>query len=378
MSLKLSYLADQLGGGTGGGRFTTEFLRTLLGDPDLLDRIELLDILRTQDEPIELLGFLPSNVRIVNRRFPSRLRTSAIAQAMALTCSPCAVAHGPFFYVFPRQGRSSLVTAHDVSFLVNGFHPPAERQTKTAQYSAVFSRCHAIVCSSDATAREVLNAWPALRGRVHRIYCGAGPLTLAAPRGAFEPPPSLSIKRLYILAVGTIEPRKNYDRLLDSFEYLLSQLGESAPDMVIIGSEGWMCQSTVQRLRELQQAGKLHWLNSASDDELSAWYEQASLFTYLSLYEGFGYPPFEAAHAGIPMVLSNQSSVGEIWRDHARCVDPTNVGDIVDAWRWALNLDKGEQAAVVERQAKRAAEFSWQRCVESYLDLYEQLAHNDR
>ncbi len=373
LRLRPTILADQLGAGVGGGRFTTEFLRALLNDPDQLGRIEHLHILRTQDEPVECLGSLPANVGLLSRRFPARLRRSQLSALVRLTCPPSNVAHGLFFYVFPHQARSSLVTVHDVSFLVEGFHPSEGREAKATQYLAVFLRCQALVCSSDATLRELTHRWPALQNRLIRIYCGTAPLTLVNRSPSFQGPPT---RKPFILAVGTIEPRKNYDRLLDSFEYLLSHMGDSTPELVIVGSEGWMCQSTVRRLRELQQAGKAHWLQQATDDELSVCYHNASLFTYLSLYEGFGYPPFEAAYAGTPMVLSNQSSVGEIWRDYACCVDPTSIQAIVKAWQWALSLNEETRALVVERQAKRAAEFSWRQCVAGYLDLYEQLAQD--
>ena len=66
-------------------------------------------------------------------------------------------------------------------------------------------------------------------------------------------------------------------------------------------------------------------MQNITDLELARAYQKASLFTYLSLYEGFGYPPFEAAHALVPMVVSSESSVGEIWSGYAKCVKPTDV-----------------------------------------------------
>ena len=118
----------------------------------------------------------------------------------------------------------------------------------------------------------------------------------------------------------------------------------------------------------------MRWLNNASDDQLAEYYRQASVFTYLSVYEGFGYPPFEAAFAHIPMVLSNMSAVGEIWKGHARCVDPTDVREILAGWRWAYGLGPAERQNVADRQIAHARCFSWERCVTAYLDVYERLS----
>jgi glycosyltransferase involved in cell wall biosynthesis len=99
-------------------------------------------------------------------------------------------------------------------------------------------------------------------------------------------------------------------------------------------------------------------------------YAKAGVFTYLSLSEGFGYPPFEAAYARCPMVLSSASSVGEIWSGHARCVDPLDVEGIVAAWKWALSLGGAEREAVVAGQERRAREFTWTRAVNEYLAFW--------
>ena len=369
--LTLTFLADQLGGGAGGGRFTTEFLRTLFGDPDLWRRLDRVFLLRTMSEPLDGLGPLPPNVYVVSRRFPSRLRGTAFASMLGRSLPRAHVAHGPFYYIFPSAGNSLLVTLHDLSFLNPRFHPAAHGQFRTQELESTLARCMAIVCTCDTILSECRQRWPQHKGHFVRIYDGAAPLDLQRTRA--ERLEALG-QRPFILAVGTIEPRKNYDRLLEAYDCLVSQQGDAAPALVVVGRQGWMCDNAVSKLRELEAKGKAYWLQHAADGELADCYARASVFTYLSSYEGFGYPPFEAANAGLPMVLSDQSSVGEIWRDHACCVDPMNTADVLGAWQWAMGLDGAEREAVTRRQASRTADFTWQRCVRNYLDLYERLA----
>ena len=100
-------------------------------------------------------------------------------------------------------------------------------------------------------------------------------------------------------------------------------------------------------------------------------------FTFLSLSEGFGYPPFEAAFARCPMVLSNASSVGEIWSGHAKCVDPHDVEGIVAAWKWALELTPAQREAVVATQERRAREFTWSRAIHEYIAFWNRLVSKE-
>ena len=184
----------------------------------------------------------------------------------------------------------------------------------------------------------------------------------------------LRAERPLILLVGTVEPRKNYDRVLDAFEYLLREESGERPDMAIVGRPGWMSDSVISRMVALERSGRFRWVRDADDAAVASLYRRATVFSYLSLYEGFGYPPFEAALAGVPMVLSNASAVGEIWGGHACCVDPVDVGGIVKAWKWALALEGAGRQEVVARQLRRAREFSWSRCVREYVRLYRELA----
>jgi len=372
--ITLSILADQLGAKAGGGRFTTGFLKALVTHPETWEHLERLFIVATQNESTQCLGVLPPSVSIVRRRFPSRLRSTWLTLLFSKTLPASTVAHGPFFYVFPGQAKRRMITFHDASFLDDRFHPSKKNRAFVRMFTKiVLPSCHALVCISDTVMADLKRSFPHLPYECVRIYQGVSKVG-EEQRYSSAVADDHCTERPFILTVGTIEPRKNYDRILDAYEFLLGEQGDSAPDLVIVGREGWMCEATIGRIKALELSGRVHWMNDATDRQLAWYYGHAALFTYLSLYEGFGYPPFEAAFAQVPMVLSNCSAVGEIWSNYATCVDPSNVREIVAAWKWGLNLQDGERQWIVERQKRRGAEFTWERCVTEYLQLYDTLA----
>jgi glycosyltransferase involved in cell wall biosynthesis len=370
--MKLSFLADQVGLGAGGSRFTNGFLQALLTNEDILAKLEAIYILTTQQEKTRHLPLMENSARVrsIARRFPSRLRYTALANLMRWTLPDSDIAHGTFYYVFPAQAKRMVVTMHDLSILRPEYHPAEKRRGASSIMTSVVERSTAIVCPSNAIVMECQRRWVDMKHKFHHIYNGTEQLT----HDHIAPPPKL-IHDLdsYILTVGTIEPRKNYNGILDAYEYLLCSGIDKAPTLVIIGREGWMCDGIIERIKRLQEIGKVHWLNRLDDVDLVHYYAHASVFTYPSIYEGFGYPPFEAAYAEVPMVVSNVSSVGEIWNTHAYTADPFNPRDLIAGWDWALKLDENERRQVAHKQLKRAREFTWTRCVAEYINLYEQL-----
>lgn len=374
--MRLRILADQLNANVGGGTYSTQFVRELLTNDLAKDRIESIQILLTQNEELDDLP-IDSNVQVVRRRFPSRLRHSIAAKAVAKLCPPADVSHGLFFYDFPDRATKSCVTVHDVSFLYPGLHEPNVSRRKTHFAKKVLNRVDQIICSSDTTLENLLNHWPKYRDKCQTIYLGTGPPQPAPPQIQFATSDLASDQTLapmmsgtfpYILVVGTIEPRKNYGCVLSAFTDLMQNNNDV--HLVIVGAYGWGCEAEKKAIDRLAAMGRVHWIKDATDHQLVGLYKQASLVSYLSIHEGFGYPPFEAAHLGIPLVLGDESSVGEIWKGFAKCVSPRDRQEIMAAWQWGLSLNREESDQVTQAQKKRAAEFTYTRCIEKHLEAY--------
>jgi len=369
-SKSLSIQADQIMSPVGGGRFIRGFLAALFTDAATLAKFDRIYIIATQNEDVECLGTLPPNVTFVKRRFPVRLRHTPLARLFASFLPSVDIAYGSFYHVFPSPARAKVITIHDLSSFNPEFHPPAKANAAARRLTRMAYACDGVVCSSDTTLRDFQSRWPELAHKAVRIYCGVSTSDVV-------PQPLSSARDRSILAVGTIEPRKNYPTLLDAFECLVGEQGSAAPVLTVVGNMGWMSESVGQRLAALEAAGKCRWLRAASDAELADAYARASVFTYLSLSEGFGYPPFEASVARSPMVLSKASSVGEIWAGHARCVDPLDVNAIITSWKWAMTLSAAERNAVVARQEARAREFTWRRALIEYAEFWDQLVNDN-
>lgn len=170
------------------------------------------------------------------------------------------------------------------------------------------------VCNSNTVERD-------LHRIVHDIGMG-GVSTRICPLGADihvaedERPPAPFVKAApgrYILSVGTIEPRKNYELVLDVFESLIEDPDYSDVHLVIVGKSGWNNQVTIDRIRKHPEADRrLHWFAGISDAELEWLYRGAQLCLCLSRYEGFGLPVIEALSRGVPVMCTRDSAMDEV------------------------------------------------------------------
>lgn len=174
----------------------------------------------------------------------------------------------------------------------------------------------------------------------------------------------------YILYVGALESRKNLPRLLEAF----GQLREWSTNwkLVIVGARKWKFSPIFDTVQRLALASHVHFTGYVADEHLPALYSGADLFTFPSLYEGFGLPVLEAMACGTPVVTSNSSSLPEVAGDAALLVDPTDVAAIAQAMRRILE-DEALAADLRQRGLARAAEFSWERTARETIAVYERV-----
>jgi alpha-1,3-rhamnosyl/mannosyltransferase len=173
----------------------------------------------------------------------------------------------------------------------------------------------------------------------------------------------------YVLASGTLEPRKNLVRLIGAHAQLPEEMRSRHP-LLVVGPRGW----EEEELR-LSAAGtdEVRLAGYVPDDELAALYAGCSLFCYPSLYEGFGLPVVEAMAAGAPVVTSRISSLPEVGGDAVSYVDPTDEASIASALNQLLHSPE-ERAELAERGRRRAAEFSWERTAAAVVSELERVA----
>jgi alpha-1,3-rhamnosyl/mannosyltransferase len=175
-----------------------------------------------------------------------------------------------------------------------------------------------------------------------------------------------------LLALATLEPRKNLTRLLDAYEQLDATLRKRYP-LVLAGAMGWHADRIVQRIDALVARGEAIKLGYVSEELLPRLLAGARAMAFPSIYEGFGLPPLEAMAAGVPVVASSASSIPEVTGEAALLVAPEDTDGLREALDRALT-DTAWRDEAIARGLQRARRFSWQRCVDATVNVYRMLA----
>jgi glycosyltransferase involved in cell wall biosynthesis len=224
---------------------------------------------------------------------------------------------------------------------------PLTRRMHGRKYRNAAETCDLVFVNSEYTANDAAELLPIPRERVHVAYPGVGEgFTPEGDRSNLGSP--------YVLAVATLEPRKNVARLVEAFELLRGERPDL--DLVVVGAEVTWAPSPL--------AGtSVRGLGFVPDTELPALYRGASAFVYPSLFEGFGIPIVEAMACGTPVVASAHPSMDEAAGEAAVRVDPESSEVIAEGIRKALD----ERESLVPKGLEHAKRFTWQACGEAHL-----------
>ncbi len=224
-------------------------------------------------------------------------------------------------------------------------------------------RAAGLVCISQATADQLLHRFPGAGARVTVALLGVAP--------ALAQPPSAELAALpepgFVLAVGTLEPRKNLPRLVSAYSQL-PRAARSAHPLVVVGALGWQTGPTLSALRSLGDDCLM--LGHVSDEALAELYRRCALFCYPSLGEGFGLPVLEAMAVGAAVLTSDVSSLPEVGGAAVAYVDPRDVGGISTAIAGLL-ADGDRRARLATAARARAREFSWESFAGRVLDAVD-------
>jgi glycosyltransferase involved in cell wall biosynthesis len=220
-------------------------------------------------------------------------------------------------------------------------------------------RAAGMVCISQATADALTQRYPSAAGKVTVALLGSSP--------ALKPDPAMELPERFVLAVGTLEPRKNLPRLVEAYAGLPETL-QAAHPLLVAGRIGWEAAETLDALEGLGDRCRL--LGPVSDPQLAALYQRCTVFCYPSLAEGFGLPVLEAMAAGAPVITSDTSSLPEVGGDAVEYVTPTATAAIGAALQRLLG-DPERCAALSEAGRTRAQHFSWARHAELTLGALE-------
>jgi glycosyltransferase involved in cell wall biosynthesis len=276
--------------------------------------------------------------------------------------------HGPDFVLPPLSPSTrAVVTIHDLSFIhfPHCFEPALLKYLNAAVPRSA-RRADWILADSENTRRDVIELLDVPGHKIAVLYPGVeprfGPLVdkgiLSTVRAKYDLPQD------FVLAVGTVQPRKNYVRLVEAVNRL-----DADVHLVIGGGRGWLYQELLDRIQALDLADRVHLIGYVADEDLPALYNLAQAFAQPSLYEGFGIPILEAMACGVPVVAADNSSLPEAAGDAGLLVDAEDSEALAHALYRALS-DSQQRGRMIDRGRAWASQFTWQRAAEALYNTY--------
>jgi glycosyltransferase involved in cell wall biosynthesis len=172
----------------------------------------------------------------------------------------------------------------------------------------------------------------------------------------------------YILSVGTLEPRKNYEMLVKAFQGCVNEGVEH--ELVVVGRKGWFYEAIFAVVKNLGLESKVHFLGFVPMRDMPSIYAMADAFVYPSLYEGFGIPPLEAMTCGVPVITSNVTSLPEVAGDAAILIDPRDAHMLSVQLRRLLQ-DVELRRLHIKAGEEQARKFSWTTFAENVLSAVQ-------
>jgi glycosyltransferase involved in cell wall biosynthesis len=333
---------------------------------------ELVRALHATAAPDDRLVELGRRLGPVGRRPGGRIAWEQTLLAADIARNRLDVFHGPVNALPVAIRTPAVVTIHDLAFLrYPRSVPPGRRAWLVGAIRHSARTADRIIAVSRHTADDIVGWLGVDPGKVAVIPLAASPgirrLTGAELR-VFRL--KYDVERPHILAVGTLEPRKNLAILLRAFAAIRDDVPHR---LVLAGPEGWLNDELHDTARELELGDRLLLTGFADDETLGGWYSSADLVAYPSRYEGFGLPMLEAMACGAPVLASGASALPEVGGDAAVYVDP---GD-QSGWSAAmleLLRDPERRARMTEAGLARAAGFSWERTAEATWAVYREVA----
>lgn len=369
---------------TGIGRYTFELAKGLR-DSEFIEDIKYQFLLGWADSPESLVQKYHMEKSPPAKSY-SHLRQHLYSAARSVyrAVSPTiqgklANAHKGYIYhspsyVLPYFDGRCVSTVHDMSiFRVPHYHPNHRILYQATVFKHLVKKGELFITDSEFSRNELLDFFPVSEDRVVSVPLGADPV--------FQPRSVQAIARAlarfdlepgnYTLCVGTIEPRKNIERLITAYARLPEDIRGAWP-LVLVGSRGWNSEHIHSKINEYRREGWLKYLSFVNDIDLPLIYSGARLFAFLSHYEGFGLPVLEAMASGIPVVASKAASLPEVGGDAVLYVSPDNDEEIAHVLEATLTNDAVLQSLSI-RGLQQAKKFSWGRTVNETVDAYRRI-----
>ena len=282
-----------------------------------------------------------------------------------------------FNYIVPPfvHGKK-VVTVHDMVY--KAFPETVRGRTRFMLETGLkrsMKRADIIVTDSEFSKSEIIKYFPQHEHKIRVVPCGVD-LERFHPCNEPERIPevkrSLEIEGDYFLYLGTIEPRKNLERLISAYAAFAKKVGEKAPKLVLAGGKGWLDNGIYSRVEKLGMTKNIIFTKYVPSEDMNPLMCGALAFVFPSIYEGFGMPPLEAMACGVPVLTSGEASLPEVTGDCAVICDAYSVKSIAQGL-YKLYSDEKLRSDLSRRGLERAKGFTWERSAELLLNVYKEL-----
>ena len=355
--------------GAGIGRYTRGLVKAL-AELDRANRYVLFSAGRPAD------GSWPSNfclrhLPLTDRHLAIIWQRLRLPLPVELITGRVDIFHSPDFVLPPVLGARTVLTVHDLSFM--RFPECSSAPLLAYLMNAVprsVARADVILADSCSTLEDLVELLGVERERVTVVYAGVEKrfrpqreeMVLAEVRQRY------GISRPFVLGLGTLQPRKNFSRLIRAYA-LLRERHNVPHQLVIGGGRGWLYDEIDNTIRSLKLKGDVLLIGFVEDRDLPALYTAADVFAFPSLYEGFGLPVLESMGCGTPVVTSCVASLPEVAGNAALLIQPEDEEALADAL-WRLISDQELRQTLQQRGFQQVKRFTWERAASKLLQVY--------
>jgi glycosyltransferase involved in cell wall biosynthesis len=350
------------------GQYIIQLMEALASLEPKEDKFILLQSRKDRSSIINTNGFERKSLWT-----PSHNRFEQPALSFEISRLGLDLLHSPDFIPPFRRKCKSVITIHDLAFLLYPHFLTRESARYYGQIDQAWRKTDHIIAVSEATKQDSIKMLGVPEKKISVIHEAANPTYRpvskdAACRVVKE---KYKLDKNFILFVSTIEPRKNLPGLLQAFRRLRDEYKRDET-LVLAGSKGWLWEEVYETVHRLNLEKQVAFLGRIPSKDLVYLYNAASLFVHPSFYEGFGLTPLEAMTCGTPVIVSNTSSLPEVVGDAALMINPHDIDGLTVAM-WRVLTEEELQQDLIQKGLKRAQKFSWREAAKKTLQVYHKI-----
>lgn len=282
------------------------------------------------------------------------------------------------FIVPPRVKGKVVTTVYDMTYKL---YPETmnkrnlKRLNDDMQYSV--NRADKIITISESSKKDIMKFLNVDEAKIEVVYCGVDYNRFNRSYTKDEEAEireKYNLPENYILYMGTLEPRKNIESIIEAFNLFKNKSALTNKDikLVIAGKKGWLFESIFNLVDKLNLKDEIIFTDYVDENDKPLIYNMASLFLFPSLYEGFGIPVLEAMASSAPVITSNVSSLPEVAGDAAMLVAPKDVASIAGYMNEILSNEL-LQKDLVKKGHEQAKKFTWEASAEKTYKIYKEI-----